>query len=142
MHTTLRLTGGAIGQGLPTAVGAAIAAPDRQVLAFQADGSGLYTVQSLWTMAREQLDVTVVIAANNAYHILQVELGRAGIEEPGPAARSLTDLTGPVLDWIQIARGFGVPARRASTAEELAAALANGFNEPGPCLIEAVLATS
>ena len=142
VHTALRLTGGAIGQGLPTAVGAAIAAPDRKVLAFQADGSGLYTVQSLWTMAREQLDVTVVIAANNAYHILQAELGRAGIEEPGPAARSLTDLTGPVLDWVQIAQGFGVPARRASTAEELADALANGFNEPGPCLIEAVLATS
>ncbi len=138
-HTILGLTGGAIGQGLPTAVGAAIAAPDRKVLAFQADGSGMYTVQSLWTMAREALDVTVVVAANNAYRILQVELHRAGIDEPGPAARSLTDLGNPRLDWTTIAQGFGIPATRATTAEELTTALTRNFAEPGPSLIEAIL---
>jgi len=138
-HTVLGLTGGAIGQGLPTAVGAAVAAPDRQVLAFQADGSGMYTVQSLWTMAREALDVTVVIAANNAYRILQVELHRSGIDEPGPSARSLTDLGNPRLDWATIAQGFGLPASRVGSAEELSAALERSFAEPGPSLIEAAL---
>ncbi len=138
-HTVLGLTGGAIGQGLPTAVGAAVAAPDRKVLAFQADGSGMYTVQSLWTMAREALDVTVVVAANNAYQILQVELHRSGIDEPGPAVRSLTDLGNPRLDWVTIAQGFGVPGSRATTADELSAALRRSFAEPGPSLIEAVL---
>jgi acetolactate synthase-1/2/3 large subunit len=138
-HTVLGLTGGAIGQGLPTAVGAAVAAPDRQVLAFQADGSGMYTVQSLWTMAREALDVTVVIAANNAYRILQVELHRSGIDEPGPSARSLTDLGNPRLDWATIAQGFGLPASRVGSAEDLSAALERSFAEPGPSLIEAAL---
>ena len=126
-----------MGQGLPTAVGAAVAGPERPVLAFEADGSGMYTVQSLWTMAREQLDVTVVVAANNAYRILQVELGPAGIAEPGPAARSLTDLGGPALDWVTIARGFGLPSTRATTADELCAALSGSLAEPGPSLIEA-----
>ena len=138
-HTSLGLTGGAIGQGLPTAVGAAVAAPERPVLAFEADGSGMYTVQSLWTMAREQLDVTVVVAANHAYRILQVELGRAGIDEPGPAARSLTDLGGPALDWVTIARGFGLPSTRATTADELCAELSRSLAEPGPSLIEALI---
>ncbi|MCP5056256.1 MAG: acetolactate synthase large subunit, partial [bacterium] len=91
-HTTLGLTGGAIGQGLPCATGAAIACPDRPVIAFQADGSGLYTLQALWTQARERLDVTTIICANRSYRILQVELARAGIAEPGPKAQSLTDL--------------------------------------------------
>ena len=138
-HTTLGLTGGAIGQGLPTAVGAAIAAPDRPILCFEADGSGAYTVQSLWTMAREALDVTVVIAANDAYRILQAELGRAGVAEPGPAARGLTELSGPRLDWVAIARGFGVPASQATTADELNSALALALTEPGPHLIEALV---
>lgn len=138
-HTTLGLTGGAIGQGLPTAVGAAIAAPDRPVLCFEADGSGMYTVQSLWTMAREALDVTVVIAANDAYRILQAEFGRAGVAEPGPAARGLTALSGPRLDWVTIAQGFGVPASQATTADELNSALALALAEPGPHLIEALV---
>ncbi len=138
-HTTLGLTGGAIGQGLPTAVGAAIAAPDQPVLCFEADGSGMYTVQSLWTMAREALDVTVVIAANDAYRILQAELGRAGVDEPGPAARALTALSGPRLDWVTIAKGFGVPASQATTADELNSALANAVAEAGPHLIEALV---
>jgi acetolactate synthase-1/2/3 large subunit len=139
-HTTLGLTGGAIGQGLPTAVGAAIACPDRKVIALQADGSGMYTAQALWTMARESLDVVVIVCANRAYRILQIEVARAGIAEPGPAARSLTDLTHPTLDWCALSRGLGVPAVRAEDAASFAKALADALAEPGPALIEAVLA--
>lgn len=138
-HTVLSLTGGAIGQGLPNAVGAAIACPDRRVIAFQADGSGMYTVQSLWTMARENLDVTVVICANHAYRILKVELARADITQPGPAARSLTDLAPPELDFVSLARGLGVSGERVGTAEQLAAALTHSFAARGPRLIEASL---
>jgi acetolactate synthase-1/2/3 large subunit len=138
-HTTLGLTGGAIGQGLPCAVGAALACPGQRVIAFQADGSGLYTVQALWTMARESLDVTVVICANRAYRILQVELARAGVPEPGPTARSLTQLGPPPVDWVAAARSFGVPGERVTQAEALAEALGRSFTEPGPCLIEALL---
>jgi len=139
-HTALGLTGGAIGQGLPCAAGAAIACPGRRVIAFQADGSGLYTLQALWTMAREALDVTVVICANRVYRILQVELARAGIAEPGPAARSLTQLGPPVLDWSAAARAFGVPGASVTSADALADALRRSFAEPGPSLIEALLA--
>ncbi|HTO71047.1 MAG TPA: acetolactate synthase large subunit [Myxococcota bacterium] len=138
-HTVLSLTGGAIGQGLPNAVGAALARPDRRVIAFQADGSGMYTVQSLWTMARERLDVTVLVCANRAYRILKVELARADISSPGPAARSLTDLQPPELDFVSLARGLGVPGERVETAEQLAAALARSFATPGPMLVEALL---
>ena len=139
-HDVLALTGGAIGQGLPAAVGAALACPERKVIAFQADGSGMYTLQALWTMARESLDVTVVIAANRAYRILQAELGRAGIFEPGPVASSLTDLTHPALDWVSLARGLGVPGARADSAEAFTAAFRSALAEPGPSLVEAVLA--
>ena len=105
-HEAFSLTGGAIGQGLPCAVGAAVAAPDRKVIALQADGSGLYTLQALWTMARENLDVTVVVCANQAYRILQMELHRTGNDDPGPQARALTDLGGPAPDWVSLARGL------------------------------------
>jgi acetolactate synthase-1/2/3 large subunit len=138
-HTLLTLTGGAIGQGLPCAAGAALACPGRKVVAFQADGSALYTVQSLWTYAREGLDVVVVLCANRAYRILQVELGRAGIAEPGPKARQLTDLGSPTIDWVELAASLGVPGTRATSADDLAKALARAFAEPGPALIEAVL---
>jgi acetolactate synthase-1/2/3 large subunit len=138
-HLVLGLTGGAIGQGLPCAVGAALAAPGRRVLALQADGSGFYTLQALWTLAREGLDVTVVVCANRAYRILQVELMRAGVAEPGPRARALTDLGHPAPDWTALARGFGVPARRAGSGEELADALGAALAEPGPFLVEALL---
>lgn len=138
-HTSLGLTGGAIGQGLPCAVGAAIACPDRPVTAFQADGSGLYTVQALWTMARESLDVTVVVCANRAYRILQAELARAGIAEPGPKARALTDLAHPIVDWVALAKGFGVPGVSVHDTEGFAAAYRRALAEPGPQLIEAVL---
>ena len=138
-HTVLGLTGGAIGQGLPTAVGAAIACPQRKVIALQADGSGMYTAQALWTMARESLDVVVVLCANRAYRILQLEVARAGIAEPGPAARGLTELTNPPLDWCAIARGMGVPAARATDADAFAREFARALAEPGPALIEAWL---
>ena len=139
-HTMLFLTGGAIGQGLPNALGAALACPDRRVIAFQADGSGLYTLQALWSMARQSTDVTVVVCANRRYRILQAELARAGITEPGPKAHSMTELTRPVIDWAALAKGFGVPACSVWTDGELADALMRAFSERGPSLIEAVLA--
>jgi acetolactate synthase-1/2/3 large subunit len=138
-HSLLSLTGGAIGQGLPCAVGAALACPDRKVIAFQADGSGMYTLQALWTMAREALDVVTVICANRAYRILQVELGRAGIAEPGPQALALTDLSHPELDWVSLAKGLGVSGRRVESADQFSDALARALAEPGPSLIEALL---
>lgn len=137
-HTALGLTGGAIGQGLPCAVGAAVACPDRRVIAFQADGSGMYTVQALWTMAREGLDVTVVVAANRAYRILQFEAHRAGLE-PGPATAALCDLSSPAIDWCALAAGMGVPATRPTSADELVDALAASFASDGPRLIEVVI---
>ncbi|MBS1106967.1 MAG: thiamine pyrophosphate protein domain protein TPP-binding [Deltaproteobacteria bacterium] len=138
-HTVLGLTGGAIGQGLPTAVGAAIACPQRKVIALQADGSGMYTAQALWTMARESLDVVVVLCANRAYRILQLEVARAGIAEPGPAARALTELSNPTLDWCALARGMGVPAVRAIDAGSFVKEFSRALADPGPALIEAWL---
>jgi acetolactate synthase-1/2/3 large subunit len=138
-HTYLALTGGAIGQGLPCATGAAVACPDRRVIAFQADGSGMYTVQSLWTQARESLNVTTVLCNNRSYRILQVELARAGIKEPGPKARSLTDLSNPDIDWSMLARGLGVPSVRVESAEALTKELERSFATPGPYLIEMML---
>ncbi len=138
-HTMFFITGGAIGQGLPNALGAAIACPDRRVIAFQADGSGLYTLQALWSMARESADVTIVVCANRRYRILQAELARAGIAKPGPKALALTDLTRPVIDWTALAKGFGMPACSVHTDSELTDALKRSLAEQGPSLIEAVL---
>jgi acetolactate synthase-1/2/3 large subunit len=138
-HDVLTLTGGAIGQGLPVAVGAAIAAPHRRVIALQSDGSALYTISALWTMARERLDVTVVILNNSAYAILQLELMRVGASAGGPKAQSLLDLSNPSIDFVAIAEGFGVPANRAATAEELATHFSAAIAEPGPHLIDAVV---
>ncbi|MFQ5513246.1 MAG: acetolactate synthase large subunit [Myxococcota bacterium] len=138
-HTYMSLTGGAIGQGLPCATGAAIAAPDRRVLAFQADGSGMYTLQALWTQAREGLDVTTVICANRSYRILRIELDRAAIGEPGPRALDLTDLSRPTLNWVSLGQGMGVPSVCVETTDALVTELRRAFSEPGPRLIEAVL---
>jgi acetolactate synthase-1/2/3 large subunit len=139
-HDLLTLTGGAIGQGLPVAVGAAVASPDRPVFALEADGSAMYTIQSLWTMARENLDVTVVIFNNRSYSILNIELQRVGADAAaGPKAKSQLDLAGPDLDFVQLASGLGVPAERADTAEQLLAALERGGAERGPRLIEVVV---
>jgi acetolactate synthase-1/2/3 large subunit len=99
----------------------------------------MYTLQALWTMAREGLDVVAVVCANRAYRILQVELARAGVAEPGPAARSLADLGHPELDWTALARGLGVPAARVADADAFAKELARALAEPGPALVEALL---
>ena len=139
-HSWLTLTGGAIGQGLPCATGAAIACPDRRVVSFQADGSGLYTLQALWTQARESLDVTTIVCANRAYRILQIELARAGVAAAGRAAGGLTSLGTPTLDWVKLASGMGVPAVRVGDAQSLVRELRRATAEPGPRLIEAVIA--
>jgi len=136
VHDWLTLTGGAIGLGLPAATGAAVAAPDRPVLCLQADGSAMYTLQALWTQAREGLNITTVVLANRSYAILNMELHRVGADADGSRARRLLDLTQPDLDFVALATGMGVPARRVDTAEELTAALEKSFAEPGPSLIE------
>ncbi|MGO4830997.1 thiamine pyrophosphate-dependent enzyme, partial [Rhizobiaceae sp. 2RAB30] len=138
-HSWLQLTGGAIGIGLPLATGAAVAAPDRKVLAFQADGSAAYTLQALWTQARENLDVVTIILANRTYAILRYEMSNLGIGNPGPKAVSMTRLDKPALDWVRLAEGMGVEAARATTAEELDDLLASAMKRRGPFLIEAVL---
>jgi acetolactate synthase-1/2/3 large subunit len=138
-HDYLSLAGGSIGQGLPVAVGAAIACPDRPVIALEADGSAMYTIQSLWTMAREQLDVTVVIFNNRGYGILDAELARIEGQTVGRKARTLLDLGDPELDFVELGTGFGVASRRVATAEHLMGALDQALAELGPHLIEAVI---
>ncbi|GAB2847643.1 acetolactate synthase large subunit [Actinoallomurus bryophytorum] len=138
-HDLLTLTGGAIGQGLPVAVGAAIGAPDRPVVGLQADGAAMYTIQALWTQARESLDVTTVLLNNRAYAVLRWELENVGARTSGSRAGRLFDLSEPDLDFVRISEGLGVPAARATTAEELAREFARAVAEPGPHLIEAVL---
>jgi acetolactate synthase-1/2/3 large subunit len=138
-HDLITLTGGAIGQGLPNAVGAAIACPDRPVLALIGDGTAMYTVQALWTMARERLNVTTVVFNNASYSVLNIELERVGAARVGPKARSQLDLAGPVLDFTQLAQGMGVHAVRATTAEAFTRALEQALATPGPHLIEAVV---
>ncbi|MBX3479359.1 MAG: acetolactate synthase large subunit [Caulobacter sp.] len=138
-HEWLCLTGGAIGQGIPLAIGAAVAAPHAKVLSLNGDGAAMYTVQGLWTIAREELDVTTVVFANHAYRILGIELGRTGAGNAGPAASRLLDLGAPRIDWLQIAGGLGIPAVRASTAEAFDDAFEAAMTQRGPRFIEAAL---
>ncbi len=138
-HDWLTLTGGAIGAGLPMAVGAAIACPSQKVISLEADGSAMYTVQALWTMVREDLDVTVLILNNGSYAILNIELARVGVETPGPTALSLLDLTNPAINWTDIAKGMGMSAERVDTVEALDCAMANAVADRGPRLIEVIL---
>jgi acetolactate synthase-1/2/3 large subunit len=138
-HDWLSLTGGAIGDGLPMAAGAAVAAPGRPVIGVQADGSAMYTISALWTYAREQLDVTTILCDNGSYAILEHELSRVGAQGDGKRAAQLLDLGGPDLDFVSLAAGMGVPASRATTADELAEQLSRALSEPGPHLIDAVL---
>ncbi|MFD2090763.1 acetolactate synthase large subunit [Blastococcus deserti] len=138
-HDWLALTGGAIGDGLPMALGAAVACPDRPVIGIQADGSAMYTISALWSHAREQLDITTIVCDNGSYAILEHELSRVGAQGDGKRAARLLDLGGPGLDFVAIASGMGVPATRATTAEELADQLGRALVEPGPHLIDAVL---
>ncbi len=141
-HDLLTLTGGAIGQGLPNAVGAAVACPDRPVLALVGDGSSMYTIQSLWTMAREQLDVTTIIFNNASYSVLNIELERVGAEEAGAKAKSQLDLRGPVLNFAEMAQGMGVHGVRVDTAEDMNKALEYALSMPGPHLIEVMIPES
>ncbi|GAB1387412.1 acetolactate synthase large subunit [Melaminivora sp.] len=141
-HDLITLTGGAIGQGLPSAVGAAIACPDRPVIALIGDGTAMYTIQALWSMAREQLNVTVIIFNNASYSVLNVELDRVGADEAGPKAQSQLDLHGPRLNFAQLAQGMGVHAVRAGSAEDFCQALEYALAQPGPHLIEALVPES
>jgi acetolactate synthase-1/2/3 large subunit len=137
-HDWLSLTGGAIGGGLPLAVGAAVACPGRRVVVLEGDGSAMYTLQSLWTMARERLDVTVIVFANRGYRILRQEMAAVGAE-PGRNAAALFDVDDPALDWVALARGHGVDAVPVDSAEAFAAALAAALTRSGPFLIAAAL---
>lgn len=134
----MMLTGGAIGQGLPACVGAAVAAPERRVIGLESDGSSLYTLQALWTMARERLNVTVVLCKNGVYQVLRNEVADGG-ERPTAITLAMTDLTGPDIDHVRLAQGFGLQARTVRSAEEAAQALEDSFGRSGPALIEAVL---
>lgn len=137
-HDWLSLTGGAIGQGLPLAAGAAVACPDRKIVCLHGDGGAMYTLQALWTIAREQLDVTVVIFANRSYAILNIELQRVGAE-PGPQALSMLDIGNPDLDWVSLAVGMGVEAVSIDTIDGFSAAFTSAMAQRGPRLIEVVL---
>ena len=133
----LPVTGGSIGQGLPVAVGAAIAAPHRKVISLEADGSAMYTLQALWTMVREKLDVTVVIMNNRRYKILEIEMRRTGANGFGPLANDMIDISRPDLDFVKLAEGMGVEASRARTAREFTAQFGDAMGRSGPRLIEA-----
>jgi acetolactate synthase-1/2/3 large subunit len=138
-HDYLQVTGGAIGIGPPLATGAAVACPDRKVVCLQADGSAMYTVQALWTQAREGLDVTTVILDNRSYAILKGELANVGAGDAGRKAHDMMELDRPALDWVSMARGMGVEAGRAATVEELGRQLEAGLGSQGPYLIDLIL---
>jgi acetolactate synthase-1/2/3 large subunit len=138
-HDWLCLTGGAIGQGLPVAVGAAVASPGRRVVALEADGSALYTFQSWWTMARQGLDVTTILLNNHSYAVLNMELDRVGADSPGPRARDMLDLGRPSIDFVALASGLGLQAARAETAEEFGVELSRALSTPGPSMVEAIV---
>ncbi|MBE2278217.1 MAG: acetolactate synthase large subunit [Rhodobacteraceae bacterium] len=138
-HDWLHLTGGSIGIGIPMATGAAVACPDRKVINLQADGSGMYTLQALWTQARENLDVLTIVWANRSYKILRDELTNVGLPEPGPTALNMLDLGQPALDWVSLAKGMGVEGRRVEDVTSFAQAVRDGLKVKGPRLIEVVL---
>jgi acetolactate synthase-1/2/3 large subunit len=135
-HDWLACTGGSIGIAMPLAVGAAVACPGRRVLCLTADGSGMYTLQALWTMARENLNVTTVVFANRVYGVLKREFSGLKLGEPGPRALSLFEIGRPDLDWVSLSKGMGVPATRATSLEAFQQALRNGFEGEGPSLIQ------
>ncbi len=138
-HDWLTLTGGAIGIGLPLALGASIACPQRKVVALQADGSAMYTLQALWSMVREQADVTVVIMNNRSYAILNIELARVGAGQPTAKTLSMLSLAKPAINWVALAQGMGMSASRADSAAEFDAQFAAAINLKGPVLIEAMV---
>jgi acetolactate synthase-1/2/3 large subunit len=138
-HEHLALTGGSIGIGMPLAVGAAVACPDRKVITLAGDGSGMYSPQALWTQAREKLDIINVVFANRAYKILKVELERVGAVNAGPQATRLLDLRDPQLDWVSLSQGMGVEAGRAETIEQFIDQFKSAVGRKGPRLIECMI---
>lgn len=138
-HEWLTNMGGSIGYGLPVAVGAAIAAPDRRVIALEGDGSAMYTLQALWTMARESLDVTVIVFANRNHQILRGEFSQVGAGSPGKRATDMLSIDRRALDWVFLSIGHGVPASRVTTLGEFADAVRRALASPGPNLVEVVL---
>jgi acetolactate synthase-1/2/3 large subunit len=138
-HDWLTITGGSIGYGLPTAIGAAVACPDRKVVCLHGDGGAMYTIQSLWTMARENLDICIVVFANRKYQILQIELARVGAQTMNKKTLDMLDLSNPDLDFVKMSEGMGVTAHRATTADEFNSLLKDAITARGPRLIEAVL---
>jgi acetolactate synthase-1/2/3 large subunit len=138
-HDLIALTGGSIGFGLPNAIGASIACPSRKVIALVGDGSAMYTIQALWTMAREKLDVISIIFNNRSYAVLNVELQRVGVSGVGDQARAQLDLKNPPIDFMQMGQSMGVASRRATTTEEFLAAFEHALHNPGPHLIEAIV---
>ena len=138
-HLHLPLTGGSIGQGIPLALGASVAAPERKVVCITGDGSGLYTLQALWSLAREACDVTVVVFANRAYKILSVELERVGVAAPGAKATDMLSLRNPDISWARLAQGLGVEATEATDLRQFRDQFADAMGRRGPRLIEAIL---
>jgi acetolactate synthase-1/2/3 large subunit len=138
-HDWLACTGGSIGIALPQAVGAAVACPDRKVLCLTADGSGMYTLQALWTMAREGLNVTTVVFANREYSVLKREFASFGLGAPGARSLDMFEIGRPDLDWARLAKGLGVPSRKVTNLDEFGKALRAGFETEGPTLVEVVL---
>ncbi|MCX8109931.1 MAG: acetolactate synthase large subunit [Syntrophorhabdaceae bacterium] len=135
-HSLLTITGGSIGYGMPCAIGTAMACPERPVINVQADGSAMYTVQSLWTQAHESLNIKTLICSNRSYNILKIELSRANIITQGKNSLSLIELDNPTIDWVMVARGLGVDATAVETAEELTKELKKALSIHGPYLIE------
>jgi acetolactate synthase-1/2/3 large subunit len=138
-HDWIIGTGGSIGYGMPVALGAAVACPDRKVVCLESDGSGLYMPQSLWTHAREDLDILTLVFANRSYQILRHEMQNVGATNIGPIASTLLDIGSPDIDWLSLAKGFGVAAFRANSMDELSRAVDAGIAMRGPCVIEVVL---
>jgi len=138
-HDWLSNMGGSIGFGMPVAIGCAVACPDRKVIALEGDGSGMYTLQSLWTMARESLDITILVFANRSYNILKGELANVGAGNPGRKAIDMLTLDRPDLDWCALAKGHGVESGRATNLDELAKELKRGLASKGPYLVELVM---
>jgi acetolactate synthase-1/2/3 large subunit len=141
-HEWLGHTGGAIGQGMPVAVGAAFARPDVKTICLAGDGAGMYTVQSLWTMAREKLDIVTIVFVNNAYRILKIELARTGAGNPGPSANGMLSLGSPEIDWVKLSEGMGVGAEACATLAQFNDALSRAMAHRGPRLIACMIGES
>lgn len=138
-HDWLQNMGGSIGFSTPVATGAAVACPDRKVICMVGDGSAMYTIQSLWTQAREGLNVLTIVFANRIYQILRGEFDGVGAGDPGQRAMDMLKIDGPTIDFVSLAKGMGVPARSVDNVDDFVKALAEGVADKGPRLIEVVM---